>query len=68
MSGVWFVQEAGDPGGDFDGDGAPDPMFSLLQAGDSDLVRLRLFGVQRVADGTYRRFAYDSSVRLRNDT
>lgn len=68
VTGSWILQNAGDPGGDVDGDGFVDPIFSLSEVGDSGLMRLKLFAVHRVANGSFRRFAYDSSIRLRNDS
>lgn len=67
ITGSWLLQEAGNPGGDFDGDLAPDPMFDLQESGHARLVRLRFFLAYRVADGSWRRLDHDSSVRLRND-
>lgn len=68
ITGSWILQNAGDPGGDIDGDGTVDPIFSLVDTGGTGLVRLRIFAIHRVADGSFRRFGYDSSIQLRNDS
>lgn len=61
------LQRAGDPGGDIDGDGALDPLFTVIDGGRSRLVRVRLFAIHRLPNAQWQLVAHDVSVRLQND-
>jgi prepilin-type N-terminal cleavage/methylation domain-containing protein len=61
------LQRPGNPGGDVDGDGQLDPVFTVVDAGRSRLLTMRLFAIHRLPNGKWQRVAHEVSTRLQND-
>ena len=67
LTGAWILQPAGDRGGDLDGDGKVDPIFSLDVNGPATIARLSLVVAFPVPGGSFLLERIDRSFSCPND-